>query len=277
MAFEGLEEEDFFSVLSDNISKPLKEGKVVSMPNLGIFRPLKREDGSFHVSFTPSSFLRKRLNGENPVNEINSEKKTDEPLTLTEAAAKQKTKTFDDEKKETGNIAREKIHNIEKHSLNKNVTIEVKTTVIPPIVNPNIEKKTVDDALPSAEIVEGKKNIILEKIVFLVFLAALVIIVLFFLLSKKENKEIVGSNSGSPEEFVNLVDLAKENYGNAAFWVYIYEKNQDKLTSPINIPKGIKLTIPDLSEYNIDIKDSMEIIRANIRSEDILRKYKNKL
>lgn len=61
---DGLENEDHFSTLLNCISKPLKEGKAVSMPNLGIFRPLRRGDGNFHVSFTPSSLLRKCLNEE---------------------------------------------------------------------------------------------------------------------------------------------------------------------------------------------------------------------
>lgn len=287
MVFEGLEDADYFSMLSDNISKPLKEGKVVSMPNLGIFRPLKREDGRYHVSFTTSSFLRKRLNGENTVNEVyhkdaavpDSKEEANEPLLPVEQPIKSATQAFNHEKKEIDNISREEIQHIDKVSRNKNTAIEATATVFS-VVNKDIEQKPGAVAPLLSEVVEegnGKKRIISEKILFLFFLIVFIIIVLLFFLSKKEDKDVVNANPGLPNAGVNLVDLAKENYGNAAFWVYIYDKNQDKLTSPINIPKGIKLTIPDLSEYNIDIRDSMEIIRANIRSENILQKYKNRL
>jgi nucleoid DNA-binding protein len=288
MVFEGLENTDYFSVLSDSISKPLKEGKVVSMPNLGIFRPLKREDGRYHVSFTTSSFLRKRLNGENTVNK-EYHKDTTVPDNTEEATValppvelpvvKSATQAFNHEKKETDNISREEIQHIDKLSRNKNTAIEATATVFS-VVNKDIEQKPGDLAPLLPEVVEegdGKRRIISEKILFLFFLIVFIVIVLLFFLSKKEDKDVVNSNLELSGASINLVDLAKENYGNAAFWVYIYDKNQDKLTSPINIPKGIKLTIPDLSEYNIDIRDSMEIIRANIRSESILQKYKNRL
>ena len=67
------------------------------------------------------------------------------------------------------------------------------------------------------------------------------------------------------------------HYGHSAFWVYIYEENKDKLSSPINIPKNISLVIPDLqTEYDVDVTDSMEIQRANILVDIVLRKARTK-
>ncbi|MDR2410179.1 MAG: hypothetical protein LBE13_19005 [Bacteroidales bacterium] len=301
---EGLEGEDHFAILLNSISKPLEDGKVVTLPNLGIFRPLKKEDGSFHVSFTASSFLRKRLKGETLVKEKNSiavtntqqelpreatilelpaDKKMDvtssdegrnDKLLLFEAKSKSNTQAFNDEKSENNNIKSENIYNVEKHTQNKNIVIE-KKSMFSSVINNNIEKEENNITLPP-EGIEGKSKKISGNMLFIVFLVALTVIILVILLQKKEKKEIA-EVAPLRSESLNLVDLARENYGNAAFWVYIYESNQNKLTSPINIPKGVKLTIPDLSEYNIDIKDSLEIIRANMRSENILRKYKNRL
>ncbi|MCL1938749.1 MAG: hypothetical protein FWF52_10180 [Candidatus Azobacteroides sp.] len=86
--------------------------------------------------------------------------------------------------------------------------------------------------------------------------------------SKEKNKS---TNLEQQQVVGSLPYLAEQNYGNPAFWVYIYEANRDKLTSPINIPAKIELEIPDLSEYNVDVKDSLEIKRAKVMSDMILK------
>jgi hypothetical protein len=93
------------------------------------------------------------------------------------------------------------------------------------------------------------------------------IVVLSIVFQKKEEK-LIETNT---QLAGSLPYLAEQNYGNPAFWVYIYEANKDKLTSPINIPAKVKLEIPDLSEYNVDVNDSMEIRRAKIMSDMILK------
>ncbi|GHV30700.1 hypothetical protein FACS1894177_03740 [Bacteroidia bacterium] len=56
------------------------------------------------------------------------------------------------------------------------------------------------------------------------------------------------------------------------FWVYIYEANRDKISSPVNIPTGTDLRLPDLWEdYKVDVMDSMEIKRAGILSDRMLK------
>ena len=106
---------------------------------------------------------------------------------------------------------------------------------------------------------------------------AVLIVVVMTLISqsnKKTEEEMVLS---IPTQSINLPSLAEMHYGNAAFWIYIYEANYDKLNSPVNIPSNVSLLIPDLkNEYNIDVMDSMEIKRANILSEMLLKKNNNK-
>ena len=50
------------SLIYDNLTIPLKEGKVVTLPEVGIFHPMKRADGSYRISYTISSSFRKLLN-----------------------------------------------------------------------------------------------------------------------------------------------------------------------------------------------------------------------
>ena len=67
MSVVGEEERRDANVLNTLISIPLKEGKIVNLPQIGIFRPIKREDGKCYISFLPSSSLRKLLNEEDVI------------------------------------------------------------------------------------------------------------------------------------------------------------------------------------------------------------------
>jgi nucleoid DNA-binding protein len=257
----GNEKEDYSSLLLNNISNPLKEGKVVSMPNLGIFRPLRKEDGNFHVSFTPSTFLRKRLN------ENAASPKLDNALITKNDVVEESLAT---EKKDIDDIDKSLFDigigtgNMEKIS-EKSFAIENKP------IDYFGEKRTKNFIIPSDETAE-EKNRNKWKVIFALVIAIAIILTIVFLRKKEKDIPALAPKS----ESVNLMDLAEKNYGNPVFWVYIYESNQDKLNSPINIPQGAKLIIPDLSspEYNININDSMEIFRAKLRSEDILQKLK---
>ena len=65
-----------------------------------------------------------------------------------------------------------------------------------------------------------------------------------------------GHEAKAPESKVtNLMDEAEKNYGNSAYWPYIYEANKNILGSPVNVPKTLKLTIPDLSEQGIYVNN----------------------
>jgi len=56
-------EDPIQSQIYDNLTIPLKEGKIVTLPEVGIFHPIKKADGSSHISYTMSPALRKLLNG----------------------------------------------------------------------------------------------------------------------------------------------------------------------------------------------------------------------
>jgi nucleoid DNA-binding protein len=238
---DGTESEDHFSILWNCISKPLKDGKAVLLPNLGIFRPLRRGDGNFHVSFTPSSILRKRLN-------------------LEEGIIRKEQNPEPDVENHPGFLR------ANEPELPLPVIGEPE---LPQAIIENENKQEEETFFVDERFKRKRKNIgyLLTSVVLIVLI---VIITIGFSQNGEEDIPPVSSFQPRPR---NLVDVAKENYGNPVFWVYIYESNQEKLTSPVNIPENLTLTIPDLSEYNIDITDSLEIIRARIRSESILQKY----
>jgi nucleoid DNA-binding protein len=276
---DGLENEDHFSTLMKCISKPLKEGKTVSMPNLGIFRPLRREDGKYHISFTPSSILRKCLN-EDGIFEMDAQ--TDQNLsavipklpiseTLKKEAPLRKIGIIP----ELQPVEETKKNNFSAESYENEFVSKIKTetTKLEP---GNIEKNSEnenkqEDSVYFLDESEKKKKAIVSYLLIGIFVIALIIIVVITVFFPKKESVLPVTNIRSGAR--NLVDVARKNYGNPVFWVYIYESNQDKLTSPVNIPENVALIIPDLSEYNIDITDSLEIVRARLRSESILRKY----
>lgn len=87
----------------------------------------------------------------------------------------------------------------------------------------------------------------------------------------KDNSEITEvSNTNS----TNLPQLAERFYGNSVFWVYIYEDNKQLLSSPVNIPAGLELRIPDLKAKNINVHDSVEITKAKIIGNKLLEEIK---
>jgi hypothetical protein len=243
--------------ICDRVSDLLKKGEVVSLPKIGIFRPLKKENGNYTVSFILSSFLRKKLAGE--------EKKAILPET---------TKRISDEK----NIPRDVTTKLENADPNETIKKEIvsvkpKIEIKAPIVNvPKIARKG-DLIIPDDEVISTKKRNY-AGVMLLVFACVAVLIIVFSVWFQNKKEEPPKSEVRVIKS-VNLPYLAEQNYGNPAFWVYIYEANQEKLISPVNIPEEINLIIPDLSEYNVDVTDSMEIKRAVMKSEVILKQINN--
>jgi hypothetical protein len=115
-----------------------------------------------------------------------------------------------------------------------------------------------------------KNNVAGWLIAFAVCIAVIIVVATNVISDKTEDQPVLITQS----ESINLPALAEQHYGNSIFWVYIYQANQDKLTSPVNIPKNVEITIPDLVEFDVDINDSMEIKRANILSDIILKQIK---
>ena len=58
-----------------------------------------------------------------------------------------------------------------------------------------------------------------------------------------------------------LTKIAAKHYGNADFWVYIYEENRSIIKNPNAIAPSTKVVIPPASKYGID-KNNPESLRA---------------
>jgi nucleoid DNA-binding protein len=247
------------SAFYDAISAPLKEGQTVSLPDVGTFQPLKKADGTFRVSFTLSSALRKLLNGEQ------------EKETVTTVA----TATTKEEASENEVIKKPVVvEKTESETVKEPVTaVYTKPeSVVKPIFTPPVRKiaQKGDVIIPQDEEDKtSKKNLVGILLVAAAIIAVLIVSLSILFQNKKEGDVM----SEPPSQgATNLPYLAEQHYGNPIFWVYIYEANQDKLTSPVNIPVGVDLVIPDLSEYNVDVTDSMEIKRARVKSDLILNR-----
>ncbi|MDR0428177.1 MAG: hypothetical protein LBH12_06190 [Dysgonamonadaceae bacterium] len=244
-----MQQSDELSDVANRISDALKKGNVVSIPEIGIFRLLKKESGRSSVSFVLSSFLRKRLNGEEiqAPKEIPTETIKEEDI-------------FDD--------AIANVEEKEKSKAERKEIIPAKPEVKAPSVNvPRMAKKG-DVIIPNNEVVSKKKNCLWLLLLITAVIAFLILAVSIWFQNKKEESPVVEIQA---VKSVNLPYLAEQNYGNPVFWVYIYDANQEKLTSPVNIPEGIELIIPDLKKYNVDVTDSMEIKLASMKAEVILK------
>lgn len=290
IASAGEKEKKDINALCTIISLPLKGGKVVNLPKIGIFQPIKREKGEIHVSFISSSHLRKLINKES-----NKEEEI-EQIELIEEQPKEQIR----EKIRYVYQTVEKIPDTQegKNEVQKVQKIEIITDKIrAPETNDQLKEKeeqpikTNDDLLihqtnlPERQaVVDTGNQIVLQEVdvnkkeqsrnlkgvlLFIAIAIALlggIVLTMNFRDDKKTAKMTIQNES------INLPTLSERYYGHPAFWVYIYEANVDKLSSPINITNDIDLVIPDLkAEFDVDITDSLEIQRANILADIILK------
>ncbi len=79
----------------------------------------------------------------------------------------------------------------------------------------------------------------------------------------------VQEKNGSPipdyiltERGMTLRSLARRYYGNEVFWVCIYDRNMEILSSPDILPLGIRLKLPRPADYGIDAGDPSSLQRA---------------
>jgi len=308
------------SHIYDNISVPLKEGKVVTLPEVGIFRPMKNEDGSYRVSYTISSAFRKLLNDDVKGNE--TEKPEVVPVTLTNADDKEilspivesidKEQRQSVDKGENDIFSRNEKEEVRKEAVEK-VAVESKVAykaaentekTRTKVVNPAPKREIrVDRKIPSyvrnpskvGDLVvpqDERKESNVAKMRGIIAVAAIVITLILvgwhFLPESKTSKYrdqlfVSGkTKTGSTQSLgestksyrsIDLPSLAEQKYGNRIFWVYIYKANRDKISSPVNIPAGTELRIPNLWEdYKVDVMDSMEIRRAEWLSDEMLKR-----
>ena len=68
------------------------------------------------------------------------------------------------------------------------------------------------------------------------------------------------------EQSTTLAKLARQYYNNTYCWVYIYIANKEKINNPNKLAPGISLTIPELTEKEMQItKDEGLVIYNNAR------------
>ena len=282
MSAAGEKEKKNTNALYTIISIPLKEEKTVNLPQIGVFRPAKRETGEIHVSFILSSYLRKLLNSEEgKKEEVKETKGKTEKIPDTHDSKNEKQETLKkDEIPESKTPVPETGGKSEPTVTVKNN--DTKRTTTPPF---NKQKQPANKGV-NQSVVKKEENNIPEKKrlksisgILLSIVAVIVLILIVVSTIHSRNKEKSGEQVmiTLPSESINLPTLAELHYGHPAFWIYIYEANLDKLNSPINISKNISLVIPDLkAEYDVDVTDSLEIQRANILADIVLKEKKKK-
>ena len=266
------------SQIYNNISVPLKEGKIVTLPEVGIFHPIKKPDGSYRISYTTSPSFRKLLNGVNdkekalvPIAKFEVRKqRMDESEEKEVKASVEKVVAEDNEKNDEVVISAPK----REIRVDRKMPSYIRTSKVGDLVVPQEEKKRS---------YETKMRGIITVAAAVI---ALIFIVWYFLPENKNGKSrsLVSGNTnigltqalGESTKYYKSIDLpaiAEQKYGNRIFWVYIFEANMDKISSPVNIPAGTELRIPNLWEdYKVDVMDSMEIRRAEWKSNEMLKR-----
>jgi nucleoid DNA-binding protein len=255
------------------ISKPLQDGESVTIPQIGVFRPIPKSDGSFRVSYIPSSGIRNLLNGvETPAGFSDSaeEERNTEPLfPLVPQTDLNKSDEVEVEKENE-----------------QPVVIEAsadEATPVKPIGYSSSERKrksithskvgdqiVTEDNSNDVKVVRRKKSNLVGWLLG-VACAVLLCVIIYSLFHKSGNDE--AAPAAQVNSTTNLPALAEKNYGNPAYWVYIYAANIDRLNSksPVNIPSDVELVIPNLkNDFEVDVTDSLELSRAKNLEEIIL-------
>jgi nucleoid DNA-binding protein len=252
----------------DKISDPLKEGKVVLLPLVGTFRPIKKADGSFKVSFILSPSFRKKLAGEEeneseaipkPIEKVVVPVPVPAPIVLQNEDPPNVGVSLSGTTGVVGGDYVAPKGTVKTPKQVQNVKTSVVGDVLVPQKSRSARRKKSDNTI----------TIMLSIIIFI----AVVLVVVGVIAKNRGNRGREDNISQSPNAgSVNIAKLAEERYGNAVFWVYIFEANRDKLTSPINIPPNTYLVIPDLLEdYSVNVNDSTEIQLAQKKGEAILK------
>ena len=282
MLTQDEEEKKNIAILYHAISIPLKEEKLVSLPQVGLFHPIKRENGEIQVSFMPSSFIRKLLSEEDEkLKELGNKRDDIKAEVYIYENKKDKARTDEvvntkDEVAERIDEATNKIGEEEKSKkseIKEPVPLRTKDdAVFKPSTLVAIKQSQSDVVVDSQDDNSGKSRnllgFLLIGIAVFAFLAvaAMTVHSRYAVANKKIDNKV---SNGS----INLPLLAEQHYGNPVFWIYIYDANKDKLNSPINIPENVSLIIPDLKkDYDVDITDSLEVIRANILADYVLKR-----
>ena len=73
----------------------------------------------------------------------------------------------------------------------------------------------------------------------------------------------------NPGERLTIVAL--NQYGDKAFWPYIFDVNSDRLKAPNLVQAGMKLYLPDPAFYDIDANDEASLRKAKNRGAQLLK------
>jgi hypothetical protein len=68
-----------------------------------------------------------------------------------------------------------------------------------------------------------------------------------------------------------LAQIARRHYGEPEYWVFIYEANRDKIKDPSDLPVGVELVIPDLSERLKNMTETQALNEAKRLKEEIMK------
>ena len=96
-------------------------------------------------------------------------------------------------------------------------------------------------------------------------------------LSKDRRVEIVPADRTTKEVVKpgsRLAQIARRHYGETEYWVFIYEANRDKIKDPSNLPVGLEIDIPDLSERLKNMTETQAMNEAKRLKEEIMRNRK---
>lgn len=70
-----------------------------------------------------------------------------------------------------------------------------------------------------------------------------------------------------------LITMAREYYGNADFWPYIYDANKTRFGHPDKITPGTTVYIPSLTKYGVDPKNQEDVEKAKKMGKEIYARY----
>ena len=254
--------------------KLLSQGEIVSLPSIGTFQPGINEAGiCTRVSFILSPVLRIALNKQQDAEpEENQEvvpgnipeKEMIDCVETKETAHLIRTPDIENSKKEVFGITT----NRGSRDGDKAGSIRIKTT-------DKEFKSTEKKGVKAEELQVSQEKGSKKKMLLLLGLCIFLFLIFFVIWTKLQPDPVHESISPVYNENLSgdLLELARKHYGHTAYWVYLYDANQEKLSSPFGSVRESRLIFPDLkTTYNVDTNDSLEIVRANMIADEILKK-----
>lgn len=263
--WENSQQEISPDLIFNNLSDLIKKEKIVHLPLIGNFRLdiFDRNFNNHRVSFIVSPALKNRLNGNSIILDSEEESKDHDVIIQnlqTNDVRSEKSDILSTENCIESPIEIKSLKEISKEYSSK--TEEKDNN----IESKRIEKKRLLNS-SNGKRVKLERKCFSYLFIFIPLLLVLVFYLFWAFTTPKNTEEDISSSSNIT---YNLLELAEKHYGNTVFWIYIYDYNRDKIKSPLNIPVEVKIEIPDLSIYGINVQDSSEIERAIILANTIL-------